>query len=207
MANIINRIRFQLIRMHSLKKLRRMSVFDREAIYITFDDGPEPDITEFVLDELKKYNAKATFFCCGENCAKHTHLLNRIKEEGHTIANHTHSHINGYYTSANDYIKNVDECEEFLNTKTFRPPWGALTFRLYNRLRKKYRIVFWDVVSYDTELDRFNLNVAYDNLVNKIKPGCIVLFHFCKKHENETKQILPAFLQYIKNNNIKTKTI
>lgn len=196
MINIINKIRFRLIRRHSLKRLKSKIDFDKEAIYLTFDDGPEPGITEFVLDELKKYNAKATFFCCGENCAKYPLLLKRIKEEGHTIANHTHSHINGCKIPADDYIMDVDKCETFLNTNTFRPPWGALTFKEYNRLRKEYRIVYWDAVSYDTEMENFDVDRAYNKMIN-IKPGSIVLFHFCNKHEKETKQILPKYLQFL----------
>lgn len=207
MINIINKIRFRLIRMHSLQKLRRMPCFDRNAIYLTFDDGPEQGITEFILDELGKHKIKGTFFCCGENCSKQPELMKRIKEEGHLIANHTLSHINGYNTPSQLYIENVDKCEEYLNTKTFRPPWGALTLKLYNKLRKNYRIVYWDVVSGDTEMENFKYEVAYNNLISKTKPGSIVLFHFCKKHEKETMQILPAFLQYIKSNNIKTKTL
>lgn len=193
---IFNSFRFYTIRLLSLRKLKCNKQFDKNAIYLTFDDGPEPGITEFVLDELKKYNARATFFCCGENCAKYPQLLSRIKDEGHTVANHTHSHINGYKTSTGDYIKNVDKCEAFLKTNIFRPPWGALTFKEYNRLRKEYRIVYWDAVSYDTEMANFDVDRAYDKLIN-IKPGSIVLFHFCNKHEKETKQILPRYLQLL----------
>lgn len=194
---IFNSLRFHTIRLLSLRKLKDNKLFDKNAIYLTFDDGPEPGITEFVLDELMKYNAKATFFCCGENCAKYPLLLKRIKEEGHTIANHTYSHINGYYTPTTDYIKNIDKCEFFLNTNTFRPPWGAITFKQYNNLRKRYRIVYWDAVSYDTEMDKLNLDRAITSLENNTKPGQIILFHFCKKHENETKKILPRYLKFL----------
>ena len=88
-TNLINRCRFQIIKWHSLKQLKSMSTFDKNSIYLTFDDGPEQGITEFILDELSKYNVKGTFFCCGENCEKHPELMKRIKEEGHTVANHT----------------------------------------------------------------------------------------------------------------------
>lgn len=207
MMSLINKFRFHIIKKLSLKKLRSAPDFDKEAIYLTFDDGPEEGITEFIIDELGKYNIKGTFFCCGENCRKNPDLLVRIKAEGHSIANHTNSHINGYKTPVFTYINNVDECEKCLNTKTFRPPWGALTLKLYNKLRKTYRIVYWDVISGDTEMENFKFDDAYNNLISKTKSGSIVLFHFCKKHEKETMQILPAFLQYIKDNNIKTKTL
>lgn len=206
MINIVNKIRFRLIRRLSMKKLRSLPTFDKDAIYITFDDGPEPGITEFVIEELKRYNVKATFFCCGKNCHDYPELFNRIIGEGHSVANHTHSHISGYSTSTYDYIENVEKCEEYLGTNTFRPPWGALTFKLYNILKKKYRIIYWDLSSDDAVLKKFNINKAIYNLSHNSKPGSIVLFHFCKKHENETKQILPLYLKYIKEKDLKTNT-
>ena len=207
MISIINKIRFHIIRKHSLNLLKSRPGFDKDAVYLTFDDGPEPCITEFILDELKKHEIKATFFCCGNNCVKNAKLLERIKEEGHSIANHTDSHINGYTTPFSTYIKDVERCESYIKTQTFRPPWGALTFKLYNKLRKNYRIVYWDIVSGDTEMENFNLNKAITNLKQNTKCGRIVLFHFCSKHEKETKQILPLYLEHIKKNNIKTSIL
>ena len=154
---LFNSLRFHTIRLLSLRKLKGNRSFDKSAVYLTFDDGPEPEITEFVLDELKKYKAKATFFCKGENCEKHTELLNRIVVEGHSIANHTFSHINGWETPFNEYIANVENCEEETRTHLFRPPWGKLTFKQYRHLSKNHKIVLWDIVSGDTELDKFNL--------------------------------------------------
>lgn len=204
---IFNSLRFHTIRLLSLKKLKDNKLFDKSAVYLTFDDGPEPGITEFVLDELKKYNAKATFFCKGENCEKHTELLNRIVGEGHTIANHTFSHINGWETPFKEYIANVEKCEKAIGTHIFRPPWGKLTFKQYRHLSNNNKIVLWDIVSGDTELDKFNLNKSLQNLKAKTQKGSIVLFHFCKRHEKETRQILPLYLEFLKQENYATSTI
>ena len=194
---IFNRLRFHIIRLLSLKKIKGNKHYDKAAVYLTFDDGPEPGITEFILDELKKYSFKATFFCKGENCVKYPELLNRIREEGHSIANHTFSHISGFQTSCNEYIENVDKCEEFTKNHIFRPPWGELTFEQYIKLSKSYDIVLWDNVSGDTELDKFNLEHYFKSLKSKTRKGDIILFHFCKRHENETMQILPVYLNWI----------
>lgn len=204
--SIINKIRFQIIRYHSLKCLRNDPTFSKDAVYLTFDDGPEPGITEFVLDELNKYNMKSTFFCCGKNCKEFPKLLERIKGEGHSVANHTHSHISGYTTPQLSYMEDVELCESYLSTNIFRPPWGALTFSLYKKLRYRYRIVYWDVVSGDTEGSNFNLKQSFDKFKKNIKPGSVVLFHFCNLSANETRQILPICLKYLSENHFKTAT-
>ena len=207
MISILNKIRFRLIRAHSLKKTKSTPDFDKEAIYLTFDDGPEPGITEFVLDELKKYGMKGTFFCKGENCIKFPKLFKRIIEEGHAVANHTYSHINGWKTPCKDYIENVTKCELSTKSHVFRPPWGKLTFKQYFKLSKEYKIVLWDIVSGDTDLSNFNLEKSLQSLQSKTQKSCVVLFHFCKLHENETKQILPQYLKYLAENKYKTQKI
>lgn len=204
---IFNSLRFHTIRLLSLRKLKDNRSFNKGAVYLTFDDGPEPGITEFILDELKKYNAKATFFCKGENCIKYPELYKRIIEEGHTVANHTFSHINGWDTPHKDYIKDVEKCELSTKSHLFRPPWGKLTFKQYWRLSKKYRIVLWDIASGDTGLAHFNLEESLQSLKMNTSKGKIVLFHFCKRHENETKQILPLYLQFLNEINLTTATL
>ena len=197
---ILNKIRYHIIRLLSFKKLKDNKSFNRNAIYLTFDDGPDPGITEFILDELKTYGIKGSFFCKGENCIKQSELLDRIIAEGHTIANHTYSHLNGVQTSTKEYIENVEKCELLTKSGLFRPPWGKLTFRQYFKLSKKYRIVLWTIASGDTDLDNFNLEKSLHSLQARTKKGSIVLFHFCKRHENETKQILPLYLKYLTDN-------
>lgn len=190
-----------------MRNLKGKKQFDKGAVYLTFDDGPEPGITEFILHELKMYNAKATFFCKGENCERHSELLNRIVIEGHTIANHTFSHIDGWETPFNEYIANVEKCEKAIGTHLFRPPWGKLTFKQYRHLSKNYKIVLWDIASGDTELDKFNLEKSLLNLKTNTQKGSIVLFHFCKRHEKETRQILTLYLKFLKQENYTTRTL
>lgn len=204
---IINSLRFHIIRLFSLKKLKNNERYDINAVYLTFDDGPEPGITEFVLDELKKHNAKAMFFCKGENCMKYPELYKRIAEEGHTIANHTYSHINGWETDDVEYFNDVEKCEQITKTHLFRPPWGKLTLKQYKELSKKYRIVLWDIVSGDTALDEFNFEEQMQILKANTAKGKIVLFHFCSRHENETKALLPAYLHFLSGMNITTSVL
>lgn len=207
MISILNKIRFRLIRAHSLKKTKSTPDFDKEAIYLTFDDGPEPGITEFVLDELKKYGVKGTFFCKGENCIKFPELFKRIIEEGHAVANHTYSHINGLETPCKDYIENVEKCELSTKSHIFRPPWGKLTLKQYFKLSKEYKVVLWNIASGDTDLSNFDLEKSLLSLQSNTRKGSVVLFHFCNLHEKETKQILPEYLKFLAENKYKTQKI
>lgn len=204
---IIDSLRFHIIRLLSLRKLKGNKQFDNNAIYLTFDDGPEPGITEFVLDELNKYNAKAIFFCKGENCTKYPELYNKIVEQGHIVANHTYSHINGWETNDVEYINDVEKCEQMVKTHLFRPPWGKLTFKQYKQLSKEYRIVLWDNVSGDTKLDDFDFEKQMQSLKANTAKGKIILFHFCNRHEKETKALLPAYLQFLREMNITTSVL
>ena len=161
-------------------------------IYLTFDDGPDPDITDFILDELRKYCAKATFFCCGNNMIKNKPLLDRIISEGHTVANHTFSHINGLRTPVNDYVEDVRRVDDVCQTVLFRPPWGQMNIREYAKLRDK-KIVLWDLESGDVTKD-FNKDALLAEWKEKVKPGSVILFHFSAEHAERTKDLLPAFL-------------
>ena len=128
-----------------LRKLSYISSMpsDGNIVYLTFDDGPEPGITEFVLKELDKYGFKATFFCRGDNAEKNLELFALLREKGHTIGNHTFSHIHAYDVSAKCYEDDVNHAEEILHTQWLRPPHGSLTFGAWWRLHKKYKLVFW----------------------------------------------------------------
>lgn len=163
------------------------------AIYLTFDDGPDPGITEFVLDELAKYKAKATFFCCGKNMEKNQKLLARILAEGHVIANHTFSHINGLKTSVNEYVKDVNKVDNIHPTVLFRPPWGQMNIREYLQLRNK-KIVLWDVESGDVTKD-YNKENLIRMWNKKVRCGSVILFHFSNEHGERTKNLLPDFLK------------
>lgn len=183
---------FKLI---SLFSLRTLPSNDNE-VYLTFDDGPEPGITEFVLNILKGYNAKATFFCTGENYEKYPELVKLIKDEGHTIGNHTYSHLNGYKIDDKIYTDDVIKAKEIIRSNIFRPPWGALTLKEFVKLIRNNNIVMWSISSCD-----FNPNTDWnkhcDKMVKKTKPGSIILFHFNLKHADGTKIILPKYLDSV----------
>ena len=178
-----------------------------KIVYLTFDDGPEIGITDFVLDELRKYNFKATFFCRGDNAENNHSLLERIKSEGHAIGNHTYNHLHSYDYSSSEYCNDVDKADKVLNTLLFRPPHGSLTLAAYLKLIKKYKPYFWSLNSGDSDLLQFDYNRSIDYLKNRTKPGDIVLFHFCKRHEKETRELLPTYLSWLKENNYYSNVI
>ena len=199
MKYIINKV----LHLFELRKGRNTS----KTIYLTFDDGPESGVTEFVLDELAKFNFKATFFCRGDNAERHPLLIKKIIEQGHEIGNHTYSHINSFTTEDIVYISDVQRADTILQTRLFRPPWGCLTLNAFLSLRKKYRIVYWSLISGDSELNNFNKAHFLKLLTDKTKPGDIILFHFCKKHERETREILPDYLLWLSINNYHSELI
>lgn len=193
MKKIFERIKasfyFHVVR----KYLAYRPVVEGKQIFLTFDDGPEPGITEFVLSELAKYKAKGTFFCCGKNMEKHSDLLKRIKSDGHTIANHTYTHINGLSTASAKYVADARKVDAIHPTFFFRPPWGQMNFNEIFSLKDK-KIVLWDVVSGDVE-EHYNKDNLERMWREKVKSGSIILFHFSKQHEARTKDLLPSFME------------
>lgn len=166
-----------------------------KEIYLTFDDGPIPGLTEWILDELKRYNAKATFFCVGENIQKNKDVFERILKEGHQVGNHTQNHIKGFHSSLLEYIRNTEACEAFTKSKLFRPPYGQLGKSQYRALLKKnYKIVFWDVISYDYE--KITPEQCLRNVLRYTRSGSIVLFHDNVKAEKNVKYALTHTLKY-----------
>ena len=171
---------------------------NKKEIYLTFDDGPTPKITEFVLDTLEKYNAKATFFCVGKNIEDNPILFNRIIKDGHTIANHTQNHLNGWKTNSIDYVKNVEECQELLisNSKLFRPPYGKIkTSQAKKLIKKGYKIIMWSVLSADFD-STITKEKCYTNVIKNTKKGDTVVFHDSQKAFNNLKYALPRVLDY-----------
>lgn len=167
-----------------------------KVIYLTFDDGPEPDITEFVLDQLKKYNAHATFFCCGCNIEKYPRLYDMLLKDDHKIASHTMNHIKGEEASLWMYLKEIKVFRQRYNTNLLRPPYGSLS-RIQSLLLPLwgYKIILWS----DDSTDWYhNENIDLEDIKLKLQvvsSGSIVLFHFCQKHEHRTRIILPQFLE------------
>lgn len=167
----------------------------QKIIYLTFDDGPIPIITDWVLDELNKYNAKATFFCVGNNILKYPAVFERIKKEGHLAANHTMSHCKGFKNTVKSYLDEVDGCKEMVGNDLFRPPYGQLKRSQYKALKQRgYKIILWDVISYDYE--GISEQQCLKNVTNNTKEGSIVLFHDSVKAEKNLRHTLPLFLKH-----------
>lgn len=179
---------------------------EEKEIYLTFDDGPIPGLTDWVLDELNNYNAKATFFCVGANILKNKSVFDRIVNEGHTIANHTMHHVKGFKNNVADYISEVDACETITASNLFRPPYGQLRRSQYKALLNKgYKIVLWDVISYDYE--NINPEKCLMNVLNHTTKGSIVLFHDNIKAEKNLRFVLPLFLKHFANLHYKFKAL
>jgi len=173
----------------------RMSARNKK-IYITFDDGPIPEVTPWVLDLLKEYGVKATFFCVGDNVNKHPTIYKRILAEGHAVGNHTHNHVSGWNRNTEDYLKNVDECNQILNSKNFRPPYGRLTPAQRKQLVKKFRVIFWDVLSYDYSAS-VKPEQCLENVMKGTRNGSIIVFHDSIKANNNIRYALPKYFEFV----------
>jgi peptidoglycan/xylan/chitin deacetylase (PgdA/CDA1 family) len=165
-------------------------------VFITFDDGPIPEVTPYVLDILAEYNAKATFFCVGANAEKHPELLERLLYEGHAIGNHTWAHENGWKTSQFSYLRSVMQADELLNCSLFRPPYGRITKQQADALKKRFSLIMWDVLSGD-----FDTNISpaqcLKNVTENTRPGSIIVFHDSIKAKDNVLSVLPDFLRVL----------
>ena len=176
--------------------LYRVQVKDQKTVYLTFDDGPIPEVTPLVLDTLAKYNVKATFFCVGENVKKYPELYRQIIEEGHFVGNHTFNHLKGWKTPLRVYLENVDECVKYVSSDLFRPPYGKMTYRQYKVLSKKFKLVFWDVLTPDFDM-QISAEKCLDIVKRKTRPGSILVFHDNLKAKNKLKVLLSGALDYL----------
>lgn len=164
-------------------------------IFLTFDDGPIPEITPWVLDTLQEYDAKATFFCVGENAHKHPDLVERIREEGHSIGSHTYNHLNGWHTENTDYYRNVRKGAREVGSDLFRPPYGKLKFHQARFLSQHYRIIMWDILGGDFD-PLLSGEQVYNNLIRNVVPGSILVLHDSLKSMEKVKYALPRFLDF-----------
>lgn len=179
----------------------------KKEVYLTFDDGPEPGICEFVLDELRKYDFKATFFCRGDNAELYPELITKILDEGHAIGNHTYSHLHAYSSSSNKYLDDIERANQVLHSSLLRPPFGCLTYSTWQSLKSKYRIIYWSLGSGDSNLEKFDFEQCFHNIINNTSSGDIVLFHFCRFHEKETRELLPAYCKWLRDNSFISESI
>lgn len=164
------------------------------VVYLTFDDGPIPDLTPWVLDTLAQFEAKATFFCVGDNVRKHPDIYARLLAEGHRTGNHTFNHLNGLKTPAAQYIENVRTCAEYVDSSLFRPPYGRLRRGLRRALSADYQLVLWDVLSGD--FDRaLSPEKCLAGVLKHTEPGSIIVFHDSLKAEPNLRYSLPRALE------------
>jgi peptidoglycan/xylan/chitin deacetylase (PgdA/CDA1 family) len=177
---------------------------NNRKIYLTFDDGPTPEITQWVMNELDKVQAKATFFCIGNNVVKYPEIVTKLLQKGHQIANHSYNHAKGWNTTVADYIAEISKTEKLLQefTKTkklFRPPYGRITRKQINEMQAlDYHIIMWTIVVGDFS-QGLNPKKAIDYLSQKTQAGSILVFHDSVKAFPKLKQILPEVLQNLKN--------
>ncbi|MBC5774947.1 polysaccharide deacetylase family protein [Pontibacter sp. KCTC 32443] len=191
-----------------MKKLLPGYTWHREPtgnkLYLTFDDGPIPEVTTFVLEQLAKYNAKATFFCVGDNLEKHADIAQQVLAGGHKLCNHTYNHLKGWQTSLDLYLQNVQQCQEALNKINpvevgerllFRPPYGRITSAQAKALRPLYELIMWDVLTND-----YDATLAPEEClkqsIGKTQSGSIIVFHDSLKAERNMRYALPRFLEH-----------
>ena len=164
-------------------------------LYLTFDDGPHPTITPWVLDTLDQFNAKATFFCLGKNVELYPEIYQDILRRGHKVGNHTHDHFNGWKTLTKEYEANTKKAASVIDSKLFRPPYGRIKSSQIGRLKKDYKIVMWTVISGD-----FDQNIlpeeCLNNVVQNTDKGNIIVFHDSEKAEKNMKYALPRLLNH-----------
>ncbi len=185
----------------------RVWAFSRkeDAIYLTFDDGPIPEVTPWVLDELKKFGAKATFFCIGENVQKHPEIFRRILAEGHTVGNHTFNHLKGTKTETSKYIENTLLAEELIDSKLFRPPYGKITSKQAKILQNRgFKIVMWDIISFDYDTT-ISEEKCLKNVLKNITTGSVVVFHDSLKAEKNLRYVLPKVLEVLNEKELSPK--
>ncbi len=173
-----------------------------KVIYLSFDDGPHPEATPFVLSELAKYNAKATFFCIGNNVLKHSNIYESILQEGHRVGNHTYDHLNGWKTETAAYLENIKDAATLIDSSLFRPPYGRITKRQIRALKQGIslpkKIIMWDVLSGDFDI-KIDGEKCARNVIENTVFGSIIVFHDSQKAWDRLSIALPIVLQYFSN--------
>jgi peptidoglycan-N-acetylglucosamine deacetylase len=191
-----------------IKKLFSGFVWDMphagKTVYLTFDDGPVPEVTPWVLNILREHNIKATFFCIGDNIRKHPEVLQQVVAEGHAIGNHTFNHLNGWNNNTTEYLENFALCQAEIAqhtnppAKLFRPPYGKIKpFQSRPIRRQGYKIIMWDVLSADFDLS-ITPQQCLQNVLDNVQPGSIIIFHDSIKASQNLRHALPGAIQWLK---------
>ncbi|GAL73581.1 polysaccharide deacetylase [Nonlabens ulvanivorans] len=178
-----------------------------KVVYITFDDGPHPVVTPYVLQELERYDFKATFFCIGDCVQRHTDIYDLLPIKGHAVGNHTFHHLNSWKTTTTSYLEDVDLANSVINSQLFRPPYGRITSSIAKSLRVEgYKIVLWDVLSGDFDINR-SATSCLKNLEKNTRNGSIIVFHDSEKAFEKLKVILPKYFRFLESEGYKTAII
>lgn len=177
-----------------------------KEVFLTFDDGPIPRVTPWVLDVLDNYKIKATFFCVGDNVEKYPEVYRQITERGHVIGNHTFNHLRFFKEDTETYIANIEKGATVINSKFFRPPHGHINGRLVKWLKQRYKVVMWDLLTADYDNARNGVQ-CFNTVKRNVRPGSIIVFHDSLKAEKNMVEALPLTIEYLQKNNWKFSVI
>ena len=169
---------------------------DKKVIYLTFDDGPIPELTPWVLDLLDKYNIKAVFFCVGDNVQKYPEIFQMVQDRGHKVGNHTSHHIQGLKTDTKSYLEDVQEAGKLIDSRLFRPPYGHMRFSQFKALKKQYKVIMWDVVTRDYSC-LMTADQVFDVVKKYTRNGSIIVFHDSLKAGDRMKESLPKSIEWL----------
>lgn len=170
---------------------------EEKAVYLTFDDGPIPEATPWIIETLERYDVKATFFMVGDNVSKYPELLELIKSKGHRLGNHTYNHIGGLFCPSKKYLLNANKAAKLIKSNLFRPPRGWMKNSQYIRLRRHYTVIMWDLVTRDYSC-RLTADEVFENVKNYTRNGSIITFHDSLKSIDKLKTALPRSIEWLK---------
>ncbi len=167
---------------------------DQKVLYLTFDDGPHPTTTPWLLNTLEKFNARATFFCLGNQAHQHPQLIEAIQQH-HTLGNHTYHHLNGWHTHYRTYWRDIQQCQSEFTSHLFRPPYGLLSPAQFQQLKHQFQLIMWDVMPGDFD-PRLSPSAVLQNITRNVETGSIIVLHDHPASSAHLKNIVPALLQY-----------
>ncbi len=179
---------------------------EKDGVFLTFDDGPRPEVTPWVLDQLDKFNAKATFFCIGKNVELFPDLFNEILSRGHAVGNHSYSHVKGWGVDTGTYVRDVDLANDLIQSNLYRPPYARISPNQARVLSERFNIIMWDVISRDYNRDLSGRSCV-KNVVPYLEPGSVVVFHDSVKSSKNLWYALPRVLRAINDKGLKCKKI
>ena len=168
-----------------------------QKVFLTFDDGPSTNVTDSILTILEQEKVRATFFCIGKNVKKNPELADKILKKGHSIGNHSKTHVNGWRTRKNSYLRNINEASEYINSNLFRPPFGRFNLYSLDQILKKYKLVMWDVLSGDFD-EKIEEKAVINNVIKNVANGSIIVFHDNNKSKEKTLSVLIKTIKKLK---------